>query len=51
VDVFYVTDLSGHKIEGKLRQRKIREALLAVLDRHAGHYHPAPEAAPRRAVG
>jgi [protein-PII] uridylyltransferase len=32
VDVFYVTDLMGHKIEAKPRQRKIHDALLAVLE-------------------
>ncbi|HTJ55992.1 MAG TPA: [protein-PII] uridylyltransferase [Devosiaceae bacterium] len=32
VDVFYVTDLAGRKIASKLRQRKIREALLAVFE-------------------
>ena len=32
VDVFYVTDLTGHKIESKVRQRKIRDALLAVFE-------------------
>jgi [protein-PII] uridylyltransferase len=33
VDVFYVTDLTGHKIESKARQKKIREALLDVFER------------------
>jgi [protein-PII] uridylyltransferase len=32
VDVFYVTDLTGHKIDSKVRQRKIRDALLAVFE-------------------
>ena len=32
VDVFYVTDLTGHKIESKPRQRAIRNALLAVFE-------------------
>jgi [protein-PII] uridylyltransferase len=27
VDVFYVTDLTGHKIESKPRQKTIRDAL------------------------
>ncbi|MEO8884008.1 MAG: [protein-PII] uridylyltransferase [Devosia sp.] len=49
VDVFYVTDLTGHKIESKLRQRKIREALLAVFDQPHNAHHP--EAAPQRAAG
>jgi len=32
VDVFYVTDLMGHKIENARRQRTIRDALLRVFD-------------------
>ena len=32
VDVFYVTDLMGHKIENARRQRTIRDALLQVFD-------------------
>jgi [protein-PII] uridylyltransferase len=32
VDVFYVTDLTGHKIESKPRQKAIRDALLKVFD-------------------
>ncbi len=31
VDVFYVTDLTGHKIESKTRQKTIRDALLKVF--------------------
>ena len=31
VDVFYVTDLTGHKIDSKSRQLKIRNALLSVF--------------------
>ena len=31
VDVFYITDLTGHKIEAKSRQRAIRDTLLAVF--------------------
>ena len=31
VDVFYVTDLTGHKIEARARQNRIREALLGVF--------------------
>jgi [protein-PII] uridylyltransferase len=31
VDVFYVTDLTGHKIESKARQRQIRDTLLKVF--------------------
>ncbi len=31
VDVFYVTDLTGHKIESKARQKKIHDELLAVF--------------------
>ncbi len=33
VDVFYVTDLTGHKIESRPRQKKIHEALLGVFQR------------------
>jgi [protein-PII] uridylyltransferase len=33
VDVFYVTDLTGHKIDSKARQKKIHDALLAVFQR------------------
>ena len=29
--MFYVTDLTGHKIESKSRQKKIHDALLAVF--------------------
>jgi len=36
VDVFYVTDLTGQKIEEKARQRSIRDALLKV-------FQPLPE--------
>ena len=32
VDVFYVTDLTGQKINSKARQKRIREALLRVLE-------------------
>ncbi|HEY8594107.1 MAG TPA: [protein-PII] uridylyltransferase [Devosiaceae bacterium] len=32
VDVFYVTDLTGLKIESKARQKRIREQLLAVFN-------------------
>jgi len=32
VDVFYVTDLTGHKIDSKARQNRIRDALLAVFE-------------------
>jgi [protein-PII] uridylyltransferase len=39
VDVFYVTDLTGHKITSKLRQRKIREALLEVFDQNLTAHH------------
>jgi [protein-PII] uridylyltransferase len=31
VDVFYVTDLTGHKIESRQRQKVIRDTLLAVF--------------------
>jgi [protein-PII] uridylyltransferase len=33
VDVFYVTDLTGHKIESRTRQKKIHDALLGVFQR------------------
>src|SRR5690606_34626028 len=33
VDVFYVTDLTGQKIQVKQRQRKIHDALLDVFER------------------
>ena len=46
VDVFYVTDLTGHKIDSKQRQRVIRDALLNVFS------PPAREdAAPKVANG
>ncbi|HVX81857.1 MAG TPA: [protein-PII] uridylyltransferase [Devosiaceae bacterium] len=48
VDVFYVTDLTGHKIESKLKQRRIREALLAVFDNNLDQHAAS---APQRAVG
>ena len=32
VDVFYVTDLTGHKIEAKARQKKIHDALMRVFN-------------------
>ena len=35
VDVFYVTDLTGQKVLGKPRQRRIHDALMAV-------FHPRP---------
>ena len=43
VDVFYVTDLTGHKIEAKARQRKIHDALLGVFN--TVHEEPAPRVA------
>ena len=36
VDVFYVTDLTGQKIENSSRQRAIRRRLLAALDPKSG---------------
>lgn len=33
VDVFYVTDLTGHKIESRQRQTKIHDALLGVFQK------------------
>ncbi len=35
VDVFYVTDLTGYKIEAKAREKKIRDRLMQVLDNRA----------------
>ncbi len=35
VDVFYVTDLTGHKIENRQRQKAIRDTLLAVFNQVA----------------
>ena len=32
VDVFYVTDLTGYKLEAKQRQKKVHGRLMAVLD-------------------
>ena len=46
VDVFYVTDLTGQKIENKVRQKKIRDALLGVF-----HPRDEDERSPRVAVG
>jgi [protein-PII] uridylyltransferase len=44
VDVFYVTDLTGHKIESKQRQRTIRDTLLAVFNPPSeGHAERAPK--------
>jgi [protein-PII] uridylyltransferase len=45
VDVFYVTDLTGHKIESKPRQKAIRDTLLAVFNPVAptGHEERAPK--------
>ena len=47
VDVFYVTDLTGHQIHSKIRQRKIRDALLAVFEQPQAQAEPGPQ----RAVG
>ncbi len=41
VDVFYVTDLTGHKIESRPRQKKIHEALLGVFQRVGEDEKPA----------
>ena len=44
VDVFYVTDLTGHKIESKPRQKAIRDTLLAVFNPEAPrHEERAPK--------
>ena len=44
VDVFYVTDLTGHKIVSKARQKRIREALLGVFQRRPPTERPAKAA-------
>ena len=36
VDVFYVTDLTGYKIESKAREKKVHDRLLQVLDDPGG---------------
>ena len=41
VDVFYVTDLVGQKIEAKARQKQIHDALLAVFERPQDDTRPA----------
>jgi [protein-PII] uridylyltransferase len=47
VDVFYVTDLTGHKIESKQRQRAIHDTLLKVFQPLApqGHEERTPKVA------
>ncbi len=35
VDVFYVTDLMGHKIDSKQRQKRIHDALMHVFEARA----------------
>jgi len=45
VDVFYVTDLVGQKIESKARQKQIHDALLAVFERPQDDTRPAPKVA------
>ena len=47
VDVFYVTDLTGHKIDNARRQRAIRDTLLAVFQPIAptGHEERVPKVA------
>jgi [protein-PII] uridylyltransferase len=39
IDTFYVTDLTGQKIENLTRQAKIRETLLATLESSNGQQH------------
>ncbi|HVW54090.1 MAG TPA: [protein-PII] uridylyltransferase [Rhizobiaceae bacterium] len=39
IDTFYVTDLTGQKIENLTRQAKIREILLATLENGNGQQH------------
>ena len=36
VDVFYVTDLTGYKIEAKARERRVHDRLMQVLDNRNG---------------
>jgi len=45
VDVFYVTDLTGHKIDSKQRQRVIRDALLNVFSPPPAREDAAPKVA------
>jgi [protein-PII] uridylyltransferase len=47
VDVFYVTDLTGKKIDSEVRQQTIAERLRPIL---AGKPHATPTAEPRRPV-
>jgi [protein-PII] uridylyltransferase len=46
VDVFYVKNLFGHKVEEAVKLAEIRTALEAVLAK--GNRPPAPAAAPAR---
>jgi len=41
VDVFYVTDLTGQKIQLKARQKRIHDALMGVFERPAEDKRPA----------
>jgi [protein-PII] uridylyltransferase len=43
VDVFYVTDLTGHKIDSRPRQKKIHEALLGVFQHVGGEDEKLPK--------
>jgi [protein-PII] uridylyltransferase len=43
VDVFYVTDLTGHKIDSRPRQKKIHEALLGVFQYVGGEEEKLPK--------
>jgi [protein-PII] uridylyltransferase len=43
VDVFYVTDLTGHKIDSRPRQKKIHEALLGVFQHVGGEEEKLPK--------
>jgi [protein-PII] uridylyltransferase len=45
IDTFYVTDLTGAKIENPTRQARIRTALLETLDRPAAQRGPKAKAA------
>lgn len=47
VDVFYVTDLFGHKVEAKARERAIREKLIRAFDGAT----EGPKEARRTAIG
>ena len=45
IDTFYVTDLTGQKIENPTRQDKIRKSLLAVMEGTVAGTTPSKTAA------